>query len=57
MKCSKCGDKLTPEEIKEIIEDSGWANYPAEPICDQCFWERENNFIEPDNFSDADPGL
>lgn len=55
-KCEKCHCELTAQEISSCTSDvdESYSRY----ICNDC-WVEEGGLdtVEPDNFSDADPGL
>lgn len=52
--CKKCGCDLSAKEVKYMMDEG---MMPDTFICDECFLLQENNNPEPDEFSDADPGL
>lgn len=57
MRCRKCGEKLSPKEVRQYTEETELSSFHIEPICDDC-WEMEKNREEViDDFSDADSGL
>lgn len=53
--CKFCGEKFHPDrETVELYED-GEIDRPD--ICDECFELHEHPCNDPDDFSDADPGM
>ena len=55
-KCKICGESfLLPQDTVEMIEE-GFLSISDIDICDECA-EDMNLPLEPDEYSDADPGL
>jgi len=56
--CKGCGAPLPAKLIDRLLEDLDTFLTPCLPLCDECLDEIQNqNNVEIDTFSDADPGL
>jgi len=53
--CKHCGDKFqaSKEDLQLLVD--GQIDCIT-PVCDDCF-EMSNNFVQEENYSDADNGL
>lgn len=54
--CRKCHQLFIPDKDTQEIIDQGFIDFGS-LLCDDCWFDEENQDFSPDEFSDADSGI